>query len=77
MENRTAKYAQSTSSNNFSPVVRLRRGLVEKTRNDDAVQKQLGHQNATYSMHYVQRTGGGLLDILNDQQLFFAKKAAF
>jgi len=48
MENQPVEHAQNTSSNDFKPIVRLQRDLIEKTRNVAAVQKQLGHQNAAY-----------------------------
>ena len=41
--------------------------LIEKTGNVAAVQKQLGHQNAAYSMQYARITGDELLDVLNDR----------
>jgi len=41
--------------------------LIEKTGNIAAVQKQLGHQNAAYSMQYARITGDDMLDALNDR----------
>ena len=41
--------------------------IMEKTGNVAAVQRQLGHKNATYSMQYARITAEELRDIINDR----------
>lgn len=41
--------------------------LVEKTGNIAAVQRQLGHHNAAYSMQYARITGGELSRALDER----------
>lgn len=41
--------------------------LMEKTGNLAAVQKQLGHKNAVYSMQYARITGEELKNVLDDR----------
>lgn len=41
--------------------------IIEKTGNLAAVQRQLGHKNAAYSMQYSRVTGDELQNILNDR----------
>lgn len=43
------------------------RHIVAKTGNIAAVQRQLGHKNAAYSMQYARITGQELRDVLNDR----------
>jgi site-specific recombinase XerD len=43
------------------------RHIIEKTGNVAAVQRQLGHRNATYSMQYARITGDELKNVLNDR----------
>ena len=43
------------------------RHIVEKTGNIAAVQRQLGHKNAAYSMQYARITAEELRDVLNDR----------
>jgi site-specific recombinase XerD len=43
------------------------RHLIEKTGNIAAVQRQLGHKNAAYSMQYARITDTELNDVLNDR----------
>ena len=43
------------------------RHLVEKTKNIAAVQRQLGHKNAAYSMQYMRVTGAELQEVLDDR----------
>ena len=40
--------------------------IIEKTGNITAVQRQLGHKNAAYSMQYARITGEELLDVIVD-----------
>lgn len=42
--------------------------IMEKTGNVAAVQKQLGHKNATYSMEYARITGDELLEVLDGRK---------
>jgi len=41
--------------------------LIEKTGNIAAVQRQLGHKNAAYSMQYARISADELSDALNDR----------
>lgn len=41
--------------------------IIEKTGNIAAVQRQLGHKNATYSMQYARITKEELLDVIDDR----------
>jgi site-specific recombinase XerD len=41
--------------------------IIEKTGNIAAVQRQLGHKNATYSMQYARITGEELRDVIDDR----------
>jgi integrase len=41
--------------------------IMEKTGNIAAVQRQLGHQNATYSMQYARISNDELSDVLNER----------
>ena len=41
--------------------------IMEKTGNVAAVQRQLGHKNAVYSMQYSRITADELKDIINDR----------
>ena len=41
--------------------------LIEKTGNVAAVQRQLGHKNAAYSMQYARITKGDLLNVIDDR----------
>jgi site-specific recombinase XerD len=43
------------------------RHIVERTGNIAAVQRQLGHKNAAYSMQYARITAAELRDVLNDR----------
>ncbi len=40
---------------------------MERTGNIAAVQRQLGHKNATYSMQYSRITAEELRDVINDR----------
>ncbi|HFC47215.1 MAG TPA: hypothetical protein ENJ63_04960 [Dissulfuribacter thermophilus] len=42
--------------------------IMEKTGNVAAVQKQLGHKNAVYSMEYARITGDELLQVLDGRR---------
>jgi integrase len=41
--------------------------IIEKTGNIAAVQRQLGHKNAVYSMQYARITGEELRDVIDDR----------
>jgi integrase len=41
--------------------------IIEKTGNIAAVQRQLGHKNATYSMQYARITGKELRNVIDDR----------
>jgi integrase len=41
--------------------------IIEKTGNIAAVQRQLGHKNATYSMQYARITGEELRNVIDDR----------
>jgi integrase len=41
--------------------------IIEKTGNVAAVQRQLGHKNATYSMQYARITGEKLRGVIDDR----------
>jgi integrase len=41
--------------------------IIEKTGNIAAVQRQLGHKNAAYSMQYARITAEELADVINDR----------
>jgi integrase len=41
--------------------------IIEKTGNIAAVQRQLGHKNAVYSMQYARITKQELLDVIDDR----------
>lgn len=41
--------------------------IVKKTSNIAAVQRQLGHKNAAYSMHYARITADELAAVINDR----------
>jgi len=41
--------------------------IIEKTGNIAAVQRQLGHKNAAYSMQYARITGEELRDVIDDR----------
>lgn len=41
--------------------------LIEKTGNVAAVQRQLGHKNAVYSMQYARITKGELLEVIDER----------
>jgi site-specific recombinase XerC len=41
--------------------------IMQKTGNIAAVQRQLGHKNAAYSMQYSRITSEELCDVLNDR----------
>ncbi len=41
--------------------------IIEKTGNIDAVQRQLGHKNAAYSMQYARISADELSGVLNDR----------
>jgi integrase len=41
--------------------------IIEKTGNIAAVQRQLGHKNAAYSMQYARITGSELRDVIDDR----------
>lgn len=41
--------------------------IIEKTGNIAAVQRQLGHKNAAYSMQYARVTGEELRDVIDDR----------
>jgi site-specific recombinase XerD len=41
--------------------------IIEKTSNIAAVQRQLGHRNATYSMQYARITAEELRSAINDR----------
>jgi integrase len=43
------------------------RHLIEKTGNAAAVQRQLGHQNAAYSLQYTRITDEELNEVLDDR----------
>ena len=43
------------------------RHVVQKTGNVAAVQRQLGHRNATYAMQYMRLSEEELDDIMNDR----------
>ncbi len=49
----------------IQPAMRWVKYLMEKTGNVAAVQKQLGHKNAAYSMQYARITGDELLEALD------------
>jgi integrase len=40
---------------------------IERTGNVAAVQRQLGHRNATYSMQYARITGEELREVIDDR----------
>jgi integrase len=41
--------------------------IIERTGNVAAVQRQLGHKNATYSMQYARITGEELRGVIDDR----------
>jgi integrase len=41
--------------------------IIERTGNIAAVQRQLGHKNAAYSMQYARITADELADVINDR----------
>jgi integrase len=41
--------------------------IIEKTGNVTAVQRQLGHKNAVYSMQYARITKEELLSVIDDR----------
>ncbi|MCP4683234.1 MAG: tyrosine-type recombinase/integrase [Desulfobacterales bacterium] len=41
--------------------------IIEKTKNIAAVQRQLGHKNAAYSMQYARISDKELDDVLEDR----------
>ena len=41
--------------------------IIEKTGNISAVQRQLGHKNAAYSMQYARITGEELRNVIDDR----------
>jgi integrase len=41
--------------------------IIEKTGNIAAVQRQLGHKNAAYSMQYARITKDELLNVIDDR----------
>ena len=43
------------------------RHVMEKTGNVAAVQRQLGHKNAAYSLQYSRITEGELNDVVDDR----------
>ncbi|MCH8913538.1 MAG: site-specific integrase, partial [Planctomycetes bacterium] len=44
------------------------RHLIEKTANVEAVQRQLGHKNAAYSLQYARITREELNEALDDRE---------
>ena len=44
------------------------RHIIEKTGNVSAVQRQLGHKNAAYSLQYTRITAEEMDSVLNDRE---------
>ncbi len=44
------------------------RHIIEKTGNIAAVQRQLGHKNAAYSMQYARITSKELNEVVDDRE---------
>ena len=65
--NEVAELANVTGKTPHSARHAMGRHLIEKTGNVAAVQRQLGHKNATYSMQYARITEKELADVIEDR----------
>jgi len=66
--NQVSKAAGVTGKTPHSARHAMGRHIIQKTGNVAAVQRQLGHKNATYSMQYARITNKELKEVLDDRE---------
>jgi site-specific recombinase XerD len=64
---RSVKRLESREGRRHSARHAMGKHIIERTGNIAAVQRQLGHKDAVYSMQYARITKQELLDVIDDR----------